>query len=100
PGTTGLGAVDPVHEIVALARRYGARVHADAAYGGFFRLIADGGAEGVAAAPFAAIAECDSVVVDPHKHGLQPYGCGAVLFRDPGVGRHYLQHPPSTSFPP
>ena len=30
--------------------------------------------------------ECDSVVVDPHKHGLQPYGCGAVLFRDPGVG--------------
>jgi glutamate/tyrosine decarboxylase-like PLP-dependent enzyme len=29
------------------------------------------------------------VVVDPHKHGLQPYGCGAVLVRDPGVAGHY-----------
>jgi glutamate/tyrosine decarboxylase-like PLP-dependent enzyme len=36
-GTTGLGAVDPVHEIVALGRRHGVRVHVDAAYGGFFR---------------------------------------------------------------
>ena len=98
PGTTGLGAVDPVHEIVALGRRYGARVHVDAAYGGFFRLIADGSADGVAAEPFGAIAECDSVVVDPHKHGLQPYGCGAVLFRDPGVARHYLHDSPYTYF--
>jgi glutamate/tyrosine decarboxylase-like PLP-dependent enzyme len=97
-GTTGLGAVDPVHEIVALARRYDARVHVDAAYGGFFRLIADDTGEGVAAAPFAAIAESDSVVIDPHKHGLQPYGCGAVLFRDPGVAQHYLHDSPYTYF--
>jgi glutamate/tyrosine decarboxylase-like PLP-dependent enzyme len=97
-GTTGLGAVDPVHEIVALARRYGARVHVDAAYGGFFRLIADDTGEGVAAAPFAAIAAADSVVIDPHKHGLQPYGCGAVLFRDPSVARHYLHDSPYTYF--
>ncbi|PZF90648.1 aspartate aminotransferase family protein [Micromonospora deserti] len=97
-GTTGLGAVDPVHQIVALCRRYGARVHVDAAYGGFFRLIADDGADGVAAAPFTAIADCDSVVIDPHKHGLQPYGCGAVLFKDPGVARHYLHDSPYTYF--
>ncbi|TDC80994.1 aminotransferase class V-fold PLP-dependent enzyme [Micromonospora sp. KC606] len=97
-GTTGLGAVDPVHDIVALCRHYGARVHVDAAYGGFFRLIADDSPDGVAAAPFAAIADCDSVVVDPHKHGLQPYGCGAVLFRDPGVARHYLHDSPYTYF--
>jgi glutamate/tyrosine decarboxylase-like PLP-dependent enzyme len=97
-GTTGLGAVDPVHEIVELGRRYDARVHVDAAYGGFFRLIADDGDDGVAAAPFAAIADCDSVVIDPHKHGLQPYGCGAVLFRDPGVARHYLHDSPYTYF--
>jgi glutamate/tyrosine decarboxylase-like PLP-dependent enzyme len=97
-GTTGLGAVDPVPEIVTLARRYGTRVHADAAYGGFFRLIADDTADGVAAAPFAAIADCDSVVIDPHKHGLQPYGCGAVIFRDPGVARHYLHDSPYTYF--
>jgi glutamate/tyrosine decarboxylase-like PLP-dependent enzyme len=73
-------------------------VHVDAAYGGFFRLIADDGPDGVAAAPFAAIADCDSVVIDPHKHGLQPYGCGAVLFRDSGVARHYLHESPYTYF--
>lgn len=97
-GTTGLGAVDPVDEIVALARRYGVRVHVDAAYGGFFRLIADDTADGVASAPFRAIADADSVVIDPHKHGLQPYGCGAVLFRDPAVARHYLHDSPYTYF--
>jgi glutamate/tyrosine decarboxylase-like PLP-dependent enzyme len=97
-GTTGLGAVDPVHEVLALARRYDARVHVDAAYGGFFRLIADDAPDGVTAAPFVAIAECDSVVIDPHKHGLQPYGCGAVLFRDPAVAGHYLHESPYTYF--
>ncbi len=97
-GTTGLGAVDPVHEIVPVARRHGVRVHVDAAYGGFFRLIADDRPDGVAAAPYLAIADCDSVVIDPHKHGLQPYGCGAVIFRDPGVARHYLHDSPYTYF--
>jgi glutamate/tyrosine decarboxylase-like PLP-dependent enzyme len=97
-GTTGLGAVDPVHEVLPLARRYDARVHVDAAYGGFFRLIADDAPDGVTAAPFVAIAECDSVVIDPHKHGLQPYGCGAVLFRDPAVAGHYLHESPYTYF--
>ena len=48
--------------------------------------------------PFRAIADADSVVVDPHKHGLQPYGCGAVLFRDPGVGRLYKHDSPYTYF--
>jgi glutamate/tyrosine decarboxylase-like PLP-dependent enzyme len=38
------------------------------------------------------------VVVDPHKHGLQPYGCGAVLFRDPAVGRFYVHDSPYTYF--
>ena len=97
-GTTGLGAVDPVDQIMPLCRRYGVRIHVDAAYGGFFRLIADDTADGVAAAPFAAIADCDSFVLDPHKHGLQPYGCGAVLFADPGVATHYLHDSPYTYF--
>jgi glutamate/tyrosine decarboxylase-like PLP-dependent enzyme len=97
-GTTGLGAVDPIQDAVPLCRRYGVRVHVDAAYGGFFRLIADGTADGVAADPFAAIAGCDSVVIDPHKHGLQPYGCGAVLFKDPSVGQYYKHDSPYTYF--
>jgi glutamate/tyrosine decarboxylase-like PLP-dependent enzyme len=99
-GTTGLGAIDPVHEIVELCHRYDARVHVDAAYGGFFTLLAsdDDSPESLPAAPWRAIARCDSVVIDPHKHGLQPYGCGAVLFRDPSVGRFYLHDSPYTYF--
>ena len=38
-GTTALGAVDPLPEILALRQRYGFRLHIDAAYGGYFRLI-------------------------------------------------------------
>lgn len=97
-GTTGLGALDPLPEIIDLARQHGARVHVDAAYGGFFALIADDSPDGVEHAPFAAIAHADSVVVDPHKHGLQPYGCGAVLFADPAVGRFYDHDSPYTYF--
>jgi glutamate/tyrosine decarboxylase-like PLP-dependent enzyme len=98
-GTTGLGAVDPVHEVLPLAERYGVRIHVDAAYGGFFTLLADGdGSEALPAEPWRAIAQTDSIVVDPHKHGLQPYGCGAVLFRDPDVGRFYLHDSPYTYF--
>src|SRR6202158_2295252 len=40
-GTTGIGAVDPLHQVLALRERYGFRVHVDAAYGGYFRLIPD-----------------------------------------------------------
>ncbi|MFH8662382.1 pyridoxal phosphate-dependent decarboxylase family protein [Streptomyces afghaniensis] len=98
-GTTGLGAVDPVHEALRLKERYGVRLHVDAAYGGFFTLLAGAeGPEGLAPEPWRAISRCDSVVVDPHKHGLQPYGCGAVLFRDPEVGRFYLHDSPYTYF--
>ena len=98
-GTTGLGAIDPVHEIAAIARGHGVRVHVDAAYGGFFTLLAGlADRAGLDEAPWRAIASCDSVVVDPHKHGLQPYGCGAVLFADPEVGRFYLHDSPYTYF--
>ena len=91
-GTTGLGAVDRVDEALALRERYGVRIHVDAAYGGFFALLGD--------APVAmrAVAHADSVVIDPHKHGLQPYGCGAVLFNDPSVGRLYAHDSPYTYF--
>lgn len=97
-GTTGLGAVDQIQEALVLRRRYGVRLHVDAAYGGFFTLIADDTADGVPSAPWRAIEQCDSIVVDPHKHGLQPYGCGAVIFADPEVGRFYQHDSPYTYF--
>lgn len=97
-GTTGLGAIDPLADIVPLAREAGARVHVDAAYAGFFATVADDSADGVPSRHFAAVRDADSVVVDPHKHGLQPYGCGAVLFADPSVGQHYKHDSPYTYF--
>jgi glutamate/tyrosine decarboxylase-like PLP-dependent enzyme len=94
-GTTALGAVDPLAEILALRSRYGFRVHIDAAYGGYFRLIS---LAEPAQRAFEAISQADSIVIDPHKHGLQPYGCGCVLFRDPSVGRFYKHDSPYTYF--
>ncbi len=96
-GTTAIGAVDPLAEIVELRQRYGFRIHVDAAYGGYFRLIPGSLAEPARSA-YAAIEGADSIVVDPHKHGLQPYGCGCVLFRDPAVGRFYKHDSPYTYF--
>jgi glutamate/tyrosine decarboxylase-like PLP-dependent enzyme len=98
-GSTGNGAVDRVDQIVPLAARYGARVHVDAAYGGYFVLLAnrDALAPEVAAA-YRAIRDADSIVVDPHKRGLQPYGCGSVFFRDASVGRFYKHDSPYTYF--
>ncbi|MFX4294210.1 pyridoxal phosphate-dependent decarboxylase family protein [Streptomyces bohaiensis] len=134
-GTTGLGAVDPLHLLLPLARAHGVRVHVDAAYGGFHTLLtglprtapngaadaegpagdtvgttaaagtaagstadADRGVPLVDPAPWAVLGDCDSVVIDPHKHGLQPYGCGAVLFRDRSTARFFRHDSPYTYF--
>jgi glutamate/tyrosine decarboxylase-like PLP-dependent enzyme len=100
-GTTGIGAVDPVADILPMVQRHGVRLHVDAAYGGFFRLLAGPDVPLLGAGTrrhLDAISGADSVVVDPHKHGLQPYGCGAVLFRDPKVGRFYRHDSPYTYF--
>jgi glutamate/tyrosine decarboxylase-like PLP-dependent enzyme len=95
-GTTATGSVDPLPEILALRDRYGFRVHVDAAYGGYFTLADNLGPE--ARAAFDRVADADSIVIDPHKHGLQPYGCGCVLFRDPEVGTLYKHDSPATYF--
>ena len=95
-GTTATGAVDPLPELLALRDKYQFRLHADAAYGGYFVLVDAISAN--ARRAFDRIGECDSIVIDPHKHGLQPYGCGCVLFRDPAVGKFYKHDSPYTYF--
>jgi len=95
-GTTATGAVDPLAAIVDLRRRFDFRIHADAAYGGYF-LLADTLADETKLA-FACLREAASVVIDPHKHGLQPYGCGCVIFKDPSVGRLYRHDSPYTYY--
>lgn len=95
-GTTGLGAVDPLAEILDLRSEYDFRIHVDAAYGGYFHIASQLGDD--ARRAFDRIGEADSIVVDPHKHGLQPYGCGCVLYRDPAVGKWYRHESPYTYF--
>lgn len=95
-GTTGTGSVDPLPGILALREKYEFRIHADTAYGGYFALANHGTTATQQA--FKALQEVDSLVIDPHKHGLQPYGCGCVLFRNPEVGRLYKHDSPYTYF--
>jgi glutamate/tyrosine decarboxylase-like PLP-dependent enzyme len=95
-GTTATGAIDPLPELLDLRGRYGFRLHVDAAYGGYFCLADNLSSQGRRS--FERLADADSIVIDPHKHGLQPYGCGCVLFRDPSVGRLYKHDSPYTYF--
>jgi glutamate/tyrosine decarboxylase-like PLP-dependent enzyme len=95
-GTTATGSVDPLAGILELRQKLGFRVHADTAYGGYFGLAGNLGEE--ARREFDLLQRVDSIVIDPHKHGLQPYGCGCVVFRDPGVGKLYKHDSPYTYF--
>jgi glutamate/tyrosine decarboxylase-like PLP-dependent enzyme len=95
-GTTAIGSVDPLDQILILQKKHNFRIHVDAAYGGYFTLASNLSTETRAA--FDAIPHADSIVIDPHKHGLQPYGCGCVLFRNPAVGQLYKHDSPYTYF--
>jgi glutamate/tyrosine decarboxylase-like PLP-dependent enzyme len=95
-GTTATGAIDPLPEILKLREQYRFRIHVDSAYGGYFKLVDNLSAETRRA--YDLLPEVDSIVIDPHKHGLQPYGCGCVLFKDPSVGRFYKHDSPYTYF--
>lgn len=95
-GTTAIGSVDDLKNILLLKEKYGFRIHADAAYGGYFIL-----AENINETTknnYLLLKEADSIVIDPHKHGLQPYGCGCVIFKDTNVGKFYKHDSPYTYF--
>lgn len=95
-GTTATGSVDPLPEILELRKEFKFRIHCDAAYGGYFGLASN--LEEKTQRAFGFMREADSIVIDPHKHGLQPYGCGCVLFRDPELARLYRHDSPATYF--
>lgn len=89
-GTTNTGAVDPLRPIADVAKRHRLWLHADAAYGGFFRLADPSLTDGIEV--------CDSITIDPHKGLFLPYGTGCLLVRDRlalknahRVSAHYLQ---------
>ncbi len=76
-GTTGVGAIDPLPELAAIAKAYDLWFHIDGAYG------AAAGVLGVdAPAEFTAFSEADSIAIDPHKWLYVPLEAGAVLVKD------------------
>ena len=80
-GTTSTTSVDPVREIAAIAREYGAWLHVDAAYAGIAAMIPEfrGLLDGVDLA--------DSLVVNPHKWMLVPMDCSVLFVKDEAVVR-------------
>ncbi len=108
-GTTGIGAVDPLEEILALREKYGFHLHADAAYGGYYRALLldkEGQLKPFSSSELplseyvyrqlASLSEVDSVTIDPHKHGLVGYGAGSVLFKDEALRQVILNTAPYT----
>jgi glutamate/tyrosine decarboxylase-like PLP-dependent enzyme len=87
-GTVGTGAVDPIPELLKLARTEDLWLHVDGAYGAFAALAAQ------CPTPLKALAEADSVACDPHKWLYQPIDAGVVLVREPGLlERSFAYHP-------
>jgi glutamate/tyrosine decarboxylase-like PLP-dependent enzyme len=100
-GSTEESAVDPLDGLLALRERFRARglnfaIHADAAWGGYFRSmlrdgVDDGDVPGYAVPvcamsdyverQYGALPQADSITVDPHKGGYVPYPAGALCYR-------------------
>ena len=127
-GSTEESAVDRLDLLVAARREAGrthglaCHLHADAAWGGYAASVtrAAGGArrshadtiadlapdvppaeawpDAALHAALCALAEADSVTIDPHKLGFIPYPAGAISFRDRrarhlvAVDAPYLHH--------
>lgn len=75
-GTTDTGAIDPLEEIGAVAKKHELWYHIDGAYGGFFMLTEAGKIK------LKGIELSDTLVIDPHKSLFLPYGTGVLLARE------------------
>ena len=83
-GTVNTGAVDPLTQIAAIARKHNAWFHVDGAYGALAAIAARGRFQGLELA--------DSISLDPHKWLYQPLDCGCLLYRDPDAARNAFSH--------
>ena len=99
-GSTEESAVDPLAGLLVLRDRMRQRglnfaIHADAAWGGYFRtMLREAGSEGEDAGvptfamsdyvqrQYKVLGRADSITVDPHKGGYIPYPAGALCYRN------------------
>lgn len=78
-GTIVTGSIDPIAEIVEIARAEDLWVHVDGAYG----------APAALAVPelFRGLGDVDSLSLDAHKWLYQPLDCSVLFYRDPAAAR-------------
>jgi glutamate/tyrosine decarboxylase-like PLP-dependent enzyme len=74
-GTVSTGAIDPIREMAAIARENDLWLHIDGAYGGLAAALPS------ASQDLKALADADSVAVDPHKWLYSPLEAGCALVR-------------------
>ena len=92
-GSVSTGAIDPLRDIAALCREKAVWFHVDGAYGAFAAALPDSPAD------LRALAEADSVAVDPHKWLYAPLEAGCALVRDrEALRRAFSYHPPYYHF--
>jgi aromatic-L-amino-acid/L-tryptophan decarboxylase len=75
-GTTNTGSVDDFEEISKICKKENLWFHVDGAYGGFFKMTERG------KTALKCIEEADSVVLDPHKSLMLPFGLGCLLVKE------------------
>jgi aromatic-L-amino-acid decarboxylase len=78
-GTTGIGAIDPLADIAAVARAEDVYLHVDAAWAGSALLLEEWRWMS------AGVATADSFVFNPHKWLGVQFDCAAHFVREPGV---------------
>ena len=83
-GTVKTGAIDPLPQIAAIAREYGAGFHIDGAYGALAAIAEP--------EKFAGMNLADSISLDPHKWLYQPLDCGCLLYRSPEAAQKAFSH--------
>ena len=76
-GATGVGAVDPLEAIGAIARRHGVFLHVDAAWAGSALILPE------QRWMIAGIEQADSFVFNPHKWLFTNFDLSAHYVRDP-----------------
>ena len=87
-GSVSTGVVDPLPEIAAVCRARNVWFHVDGAYGGFAAAVPG------ASPALSALAQADSVAIDPHKWLYAPLEAGCALVRDPEALRAaFAYHP-------
>ena len=89
-GTIVTGAVDPLADLVAVAKDEGLWIHVDGAYGLPAAMVEP--------EKFLGIADVDSVSMDAHKWLYQPLDCSVLLHRTRPP--HGVRSPSPTTTPP